>query len=302
VKIDVCIATCQRPLGLQRLLGGLQSQELPEPRLQLRVIVIDNDAAETARELCAEALQWLRFPLVYAVEKRAGIPFARNAALAHTLGTADFAVFIDDDEVPEPGWLAELLRVQRETGADAVAGPVLPRFEVEPPRWILRGRLFERPRYATGSELASAYTGNLLLRTRAVAELGTLFDERLAATGGSDSEFSRRFAARGFRIAWADAAIAHEWIPRARVRLGWILRRAFRTGVAAAFIDRHTTAARISTAASALAGLRCIAAGCLRSARALPRGFGPCIAELRIAVHGAGRLCELSGFAAKRYC
>ena len=31
--------------------------------------------------------------------------------------------FIDDDEVPEPEWLAELLRVQRTCGADAVRGP-----------------------------------------------------------------------------------------------------------------------------------------------------------------------------------
>jgi GT2 family glycosyltransferase len=301
VKIDVCIATHLRPAGLQRLLGGLQSQELAEPRPQLRVIVVDNDAAASARELCAAAQLWLRFPLVYAVEKRAGIPYARNAALAHALGHADFAVFIDDDEVPEPGWLAELLRVQRETGADAVAGPVLPRFEAPPPRWVERGRLFERPRHATGTRLASAYTGNLLLRTRAVAELGALFDERLAAIGGSDSEFARRFAARGFRIAWADAAVAHEWIPRDRAQLAWILRRAYRTGVAAAFIDRHSAGARVSAARSALTGLRCIAAGLLRSALALPRGFGCGVAEFRIAVHGFGRACALLGLGARGY-
>ena len=137
MKVDVCIATYRRPRGLQRLLDGLQAQQLPQDEApQVRVVVVDNDPEGSARELCEEARGWLRFPLVYVLEKRRGIPQARNTAVATSLGEADFLAFVDDDEAPDPGWLMELLRVQQARGADAVAGPCVPLFEDGAPAWI----------------------------------------------------------------------------------------------------------------------------------------------------------------------
>ena len=51
---------------------------------------------------------------MHRVEGRRGIPQARNAAVAVALERADFVAFIDDDEVPSPLWLAELLRLRAE--------------------------------------------------------------------------------------------------------------------------------------------------------------------------------------------
>lgn len=53
-----------------------------------------------------------------------GISAVRNAALRFA-STFDLLVMIDDDEVPKPEWLAELLRVQQVMRADAVTGPVI---------------------------------------------------------------------------------------------------------------------------------------------------------------------------------
>ena len=214
VKVDVCVLTYRRPQSLMRLLGALQELRFPDVRLpscacwwwtttpRLR-------PGKSARTLARGSP--LRF--VYIVEKRRGIPQARNAALAASLAHSDFLAFVDDDEVPEPDWLAELLRVQRAGDADAVAGPVLPCFEPGAARWLTRGGLFERPRHTTGARIDYAYTGNVLVRTAALAQMDALFDERLALSGGSDSEFFERFAASGRRIVWADAAIVHEWFP-----------------------------------------------------------------------------------------
>jgi GT2 family glycosyltransferase len=133
--VDVCIATCRRPRGLARLLGALAQLRLPDPAPELRAVVVDNDREASARAVCDAALDALPFPLVYAIEKRRGIPQARNAALALSLRGADFAAFLDDDEVPEPDWLAELLAAQAASGADAVVGPVVRAFEAPVPQW-----------------------------------------------------------------------------------------------------------------------------------------------------------------------
>ena len=264
VKVDVCVLTYRRPQSLLRLLGALQELRFPDEPPELRVLVVDNDPEESARKLCEDARSWLSAPLVYIVEKRRGIPQARNAALAASLAHSHFLAFVDDDEVPEPDWLAELLRVQRAADADAVAGPVLPRFEPGAARWLTRGGLFERPRHATGARIDYAYTCNVLVRTAALAQMDAFFDERLALSGGSDSEFFERFAASGRRIVWADAAIAHEWVPASRVSVRWLLARAFRVGcssaadrVAPGFAQAHRVRGFSPTAAGAFSKGRC---------------------------------------------
>ena len=74
--------------------------------------------------------RWLRHPLTYAIEKRRGIPQARNAALARVLGEVDWIAFVDDDEVfaLTARLRGDRIRYNRETklrpgGADAYPEP-----------------------------------------------------------------------------------------------------------------------------------------------------------------------------------
>lgn len=301
MKVDIAIASFRRPRGLHRLLGSLQRLRFPAAPPDLRVVVVDNDADGSARAVCEDARTWLDLPLVYRIEKRRGIPQARNAAVAAAQGRADALAFIDDDEVPSPQWLAELLRVQAETGADAVAGPCEPVFEDPVPRWVERGRFFERPRHATGARIDYAFTHNVLVRTAALAALDLLFDERMALSGGSDGELFRRLAARGHPIVWADEAVVFEWVPRSRANARWILERAFRVGASSAFVDRHHRESPVSPARLLAHGGWCLA----KAATLLPvgalRGRAGAVAALRLAAFGAGRLGGLAGIHREEY-
>jgi GT2 family glycosyltransferase len=301
VQVDVAIATYRRPKGLYRLLGAFQRLRFSEGAPELRVVVVDNDAEESARGVCEEARAWLEWPLVYRVEKRRGIPQARNAAVAAALERAELLAFIDDDEVPSPQWLAELLRVQAETGADAVAGPCEPVFEDPVPRWIERGHFFERPRFATGARLDHAFTHNVLVRARALVGLGRLFDERMALSGGSDAELFRRFAAQGHRIVWADAAVVFEWVPRSRANARWILERAFRVGTSSAFVDRHHRDRPLSAARLLAHGGWCLAKGATLLPVGCLRGRAGAVEALRLAAFGVGRLGGLAGIHHEEY-
>jgi len=298
VKVDVCIASYRRPHGLHRLLGGLEQLRLA-PGVDVRIVVVDNDPEESARAVCDEACHWLRHPLVYRVEKRRGIPQARNAALVVAMGRADFVAFLDDDEVPEPGWLAELLRVQGSHGADAVGGPVVPVFELPAPAWI--ERFFERPRYRTGACLNVAYTHNVLVSTRALAGLGGLFDERLALMGSSDSELFQRFARRGHRIVWADRAQVREFVPPSRARLRWLLQRSFRVGTSSSFIGRHCREPVPKRWRMAAHAGWCIAKGAAMQLLFVGGGRPAATRGLQLVSFGAGRIAGLAGYRYEEY-
>jgi GT2 family glycosyltransferase len=301
MRVDVCIVSYRRPQGLRRLLGALQELRFPDEAPELRVLVVDNDPEESAREVCEDVHSWLDVPLVYVVEKRRGIPQARNTALASSLGNADFLAFVDDDEVPEPSWLAELLRVQRARQADAVAGPVLPRFEAGAPGWIVRGGFFEGRRHTTGARIDHAFTNNVLVRTAALARMDALFDEDMALSGGSDAEFFRRFSVSGCHIVWADSAIVHECVPASRASLRWLLARSFRVGCAAVWIERRRVPRRRSEARLLANACRGVANGALSLALALLRGRIPVVRALRLVSNAAGRLWALGGFSYQEY-
>ena len=300
-RVAVCVITYRRPEGLTRLLAALDALLPADPPAELRIEVVDNDPGESARGVCEGLAPRIAYPLAYHVEKRRGIPQARNAALARAFGWADFVAFIDDDETPRPEWLAELLRAQRTAEADAVTGPCLPDFEEDPPAWIEEGRFFERPRHADGSRLQIAFTHNTLVRSAALQRLDHCFDERMALTGGSDIELFRRFARNGNSIVWADGAAVCEHVPASRVSLGWLLRRAFRVGVSHAWIDKLHAPGLRTALHIGLHGLWCVAKGSGQLALSVLRGRIAAAIALRLGVFGAGRLWGLAGLRYREY-
>jgi len=229
-SVAICVATHRRPLGLERLIKGLDSLEFTRcsPRTAT-IIVVDNDPAKSAEKTCDALRDASRWPIEYVSEPRRGIPFARNACViaARRLG-AELLAFIDDDEVPEPAWLDHLMLVMHDTGASIVTGPVLPAFDGAVPEWITRGGFFDRERHRTGTFQDRAVTGNVLLRTGLLASMPTPFDERRPLSGGTDTHLFRRLIMDGHRIAWAEEAIVHEFNPPARLTAKWLMRRSYR--------------------------------------------------------------------------
>ena len=284
--LSVCVPTYRRPGGLFLLLGALDAQVFSDPPPAIRIVVVDNDEAESAREVVDDARSFVRYPVHYRVEKRVGIPQARNTALAAAL-SSDWIAFVDDDETPEPDWLDALLRTQRATGADVVTGPSLPRFVEPPPRWIVASRLFEPLRHATGAPVPTAYTNNVLARSSALRALDAFFDERFSV--GEDAELFARVAAAGGRIVWADDAIVYENVPPARATMRWILARGFRDGAATAAAARRGP---VRTAASAA---RCIARGLAGAALGALHGRARCERGLRLEAFGLGCGASLCG-------
>lgn len=228
--ISICVATYKRPNRLRLLLEGLNrlTFETIEPP-EIEVIIVDNDVAGIAQEVCQEIAEKFQWKLKIGVETERGITYARNKTIAMVSPDADFIAILDDDEIPESSWLEELLLVHYKYDSDIVTGPVIPSFEnVDVPDWIVRGKFFEPPRYPTGKTRPVAYTNNVLIKADILRSLEPVFDNRFAILGGSDCFLFLNLHKAGHKITWANNAIVYDNIPSSRTNLKWILFRGYR--------------------------------------------------------------------------
>ncbi len=304
MRVRVGIATFRRNDGLAAALAGLAAQRLPPAAAEVSVVVVDNNPDGRAHALVAATAAGFPWPLAYVHETRPGLSPARNAALA-AAADADFLAFLDDDEVPSPDWLAQLLAVQAARDADVVTGPTLPRYERPPPDWLREGRFLEPRRWPDGAAVETAFTGNVLVRMAAVRRAGARFDERLSFIGGEDIHFFDRLRRAGARLHWADGAVVRESVPPSRATLRWLLRRWMRTGGSDAFVymDSHPgLGGRLGAAARG--ALRLAAGGAVLAGVALVGGMGRrhrVVARLYTPARGLGMLAVALGHAVREY-
>jgi glycosyltransferase involved in cell wall biosynthesis len=223
----VCICTYRRNELLQRTLESLQRQDTGG-LFSYSVVVVDNDAAKCAEGLVSKFAEESGVPTVYCVEPEQNIALARNQAVKHSSG--DFVVFIDDDEFAPPTWLQTLYKACLHYGVDGALGPVLPHFDHEPPRWVVKGRFYNRPSYPTGLiiDWQKGRTGNTFLKRTLFEGLDQPFNPVFIT--GEDQDFFRRMIAKGHRFVWCDEAKAYEVVPPSRCKRRFMMRRAFLRG------------------------------------------------------------------------
>jgi glycosyltransferase involved in cell wall biosynthesis len=131
-RVAVLIATYNRATLLGETLDVLARSDT-DPRLPWEVIVIDNNSTDDTRFVVTSRQAAYPVRLTYLFEKRQGRSAALNAGIAAT--SAPLLLFTDDDVRVEPEWLVAGARALNE-GADYVGGPVVPIWEVSPPRWL----------------------------------------------------------------------------------------------------------------------------------------------------------------------
>ena len=118
--ITVVICTREHPGELARCLDSLLVQQYPG----FRILVVDNaPTTDATAEVVRAAAR--RGPVDYLLEPRAGLSFARNAAVKAAPG--QILAWIDDDEVADPHWLAEVARaLAAHPEADVISGVIVP--------------------------------------------------------------------------------------------------------------------------------------------------------------------------------
>lgn len=249
-SIDIGICTFRRP-ELRETLMSLFALVVPAGA-DIRLIVADNDAQPSAKPLVDELRGLSPHEITYVHCPKGNISIARNACLAESTG--DFLAFIDDDEAASPGWLFELYTAARDTGADAVLGPVRAIYDSKSPEWMRAGDFHSTMPVWVRGEIITGYTCNVLLDMHSPHIAGRRFDLALGQSGGEDTQFFTAMTEAGGRIAFASGALLEEPVPAKRASLEWLAKRRFRSGQTHGRLvaEKHPGAGRLPQAGLAV--------------------------------------------------
>jgi GT2 family glycosyltransferase len=187
--ISVVLCTRDRPQRVAECVRRVAAQEYPA----YEIVVVDNAPGDPGAVPRVLATIGASVPVRYVVEPRGGLSWARNAGW--NAAAADIIAFLDDDEVPDKHWLAELIRgfsARPEVGC--VTGMVLPaELRTEPQQWFeglggfRQGRGFVQEVFGPGHPQHPIYPfppfgagANMAFRRGVLADIGG-FDVSLGA-------------------------------------------------------------------------------------------------------------------------
>lgn len=302
--ISVCICTFRRPALLLDLLHAIAQQQLTCPKDRVEIIVVDNDQTHSARTVLSTWITPPGFTLVFMHEPVPNIAVARNAAINKASG--DWIVCIDDDETPHENWLSKLFETQRRFQADAVFGPVLPRYVEHTPKWVREGAYFDRRRFKTGTRIdeADARTSNVLVNRDRLSALEGPFEKSFGRTGGEDSVLFRDLLANGCTFVWCDEAIVSEEVPLDRANAKWLLRRSFRVGQTWMRAELYRLSPRAKIWRGFMLGVRAclqLVVGLVLALLWMPVSFVKGFRWIRISAMQAGKITGMTRFQYHEY-
>ncbi len=221
--VSVIIPTFRRPDSFLRAARSVLAQQ----GVAFELIAIDNSPEGSSREAFMQIEQEAKVAFRWAHEPKPGVAQARNAALK--LARGKLVAWLDDDEEAPPHWLAALVAVRQQTGAQSVFGPVRARAASDREHVRFYEQIYSRSGPATSGASDRAYGIGNSLQPRILFE-DEGFDTSADQTGGEDDKLFALWAEAGARFAWAADASVTEHLTPNRTRLGHGLKRAFAYG------------------------------------------------------------------------
>jgi len=205
VRASIQLCTYNRARLLERVLEGCFEQTAPADAYEV-VLVNDGSTDDTVAVIeAARARATCAFEVVH--QANAGLARGRNAGIARARG--ERIIFIDDDVLPTPAFVAEHLRSHDRSPRAIVRGAVVNTQSFErlpPPIWT--------PANYSGNFF---WTSNVSL-PRATLERAGNFTEAFREYGWEDIELGMRLRAAGVKAVFNRFALAFHYKPRPRAK------------------------------------------------------------------------------------
>jgi len=132
VVLSITVCTYNRVKFLKNCLKSILDQTKGSPIIEINII--DNNSSDKTFDYIHE-MQKKFTEINYFVEKKQGISHARN--LSFKVCKGNFLAFVDDDAIINENWLKSLLGELKNQNEDIIyGGPIFPKFESEPKKWI----------------------------------------------------------------------------------------------------------------------------------------------------------------------
>jgi glycosyltransferase involved in cell wall biosynthesis len=196
--------TYNRAMLLERVLDACFEQTAGDDEYE--VVVVNDGSTDDTSDVLRRMAPRARCAFEVIEQPNGGLANARNTGIARSNGTR--IIFIDDDVLVLPNFVAEHLRAGAERPGSIVRGGAIAvdSFdELPPPVWSLKH-----------------YSGNFFWTTNVSVPLATLraiggFDESFSEYGWEDIDVGLRLRRRGVRATFNPRALVYHWKPRPRI-------------------------------------------------------------------------------------
>lgn len=220
--VSVIIPTFNRSATLRETVDSFLAQSYPADRFE--IIIVDNASSDDTPEVIDSIAD--RAPNVRGMrEARRGAHFARNSGAMSSRGSILY--FTDDDMLAEPDLLEQIVTAF-DTGANvgSATGRVLPRWDTEPPRWVLehcKNALLSLNDLGEATIVSDDDPGvfschQAILREAFMAAGGYNPDTNAEKfTGDNETGLNIKVKKLGYRFAYVGGSVTHHMIPAARM-------------------------------------------------------------------------------------
>lgn len=220
--VSVIIPTYNRSATLRQTVDTFLDQSYPRDRWEL--ILVDNASTDDTASIIA-AIAGHETNVRALTESRRGAHHARNSGALATRG--EVLYFTDDDMLAEPDLLEKIVGGFVEgSNVGSVTGRVLPRWDTEPPAWVLqhcKNALLSLvdlgPQLIVSEEDPGVYSCHQAVLREAFMAAGGFNPDTNAGefTGDNETGLNLKIKALGYRFAYVGTSVTHHMIPASRL-------------------------------------------------------------------------------------
>ena len=238
-QLIVAFCTYNRAERLYDLVETLRAQDCP---IAFEILAVNNNSKDNTLHVLEQLAGEPGANLRYVTETQQGIVPARNRAIEECIN-ADYMLFLDDDELPQSGWVAAAYCALTEHDADCVGGRVTVNFSPrQRPRWLgdeLLGFLAEVnygnnafPITSTDSPVWTANVGYrmAIFRNDPNLRFDVRYNRRGNIGGGEDAMMFQCMLQQGMRMYYVPGMVVEHFVEEWRLRRSYFLKLHYSAG------------------------------------------------------------------------
>lgn len=229
---SLIVPTRNRGESLARFLPALAKQNLDRP---YEVIIVDNSSTDSTPSVIRDVAS--RWPHVRSITEAKPWPARNEGALA---AKSPLLIFVDDDMQTDGNFVAEHLRLHRESPGGVVLGNIIS-VPGRRPFDRMMGYIYDGPRQTLAHREPAAndfWSGNVSMSRDLYFKFGG-YSEEMSDLSCQDIEFGLRLVAAGVPMRFAPRALTYHHFQSEKFSTR--LKRSYVAGVGLAFLrERYT--------------------------------------------------------------
>ncbi|MCW1300571.1 MAG: glycosyltransferase family 2 protein [Candidatus Parvarchaeota archaeon] len=247
--LSVIIPTRNRAKYLAGALASITGQTYPQELFE--VIVVDNGSTDNTKEVCQSFNDRIK-NLRYFYEPTPGLHVGRHLGMREA--KSEILVYADDDIEAFPTWLEAIAESFQNPEVVLVGGKNLPKWEAEPPDWILK--MWEKDKngnrilgYLSILDLGDekkfispfhVFGCNFSIRKNILLEAGgfhpdAMPKELIIYRGDGETHVSEYIHKKKYKVFYHPDASVHHLIPGERLTFYYYCQRAYYQAISDAF-------------------------------------------------------------------